>query len=308
MRFDAGSGGIGSPGATRLRRAYIQLHMERLRRHWPEYAMEALELAVFMVAAAAFASLLQHPGSPVRHAIDDPVIRRALMGVAMGTTAVLLIYSPMGARSGAHINPATTLAFLRLGRVHAADAAGYVVAQFAGGLAGIGLAAIVLAPWIAAPDVNYVATLPGVWGSASAFAAEVLMTFLLMTMVLHVTSHPRLAKYTGVAVGLTVAIYITIEDPISGMSLNPARSLGPALLAGRADTLWIYFLAPPVGMLLAAELFVRTMGRHRVRCAKLHHGTSARCIFDCHVGAGDSREPAGALTESRPVVATNPLR
>jgi aquaporin Z len=275
--------------------------MERLRRHWPEYALEAVQLAVFMVAAAAFASLLQHPSSPVRVALADATLRRALMGVAMGTTAVCLIYSRMGARSGAHINPATTLTFFRLGRVHPVDAAAYVGAQFTGGFVGIGVAAMVLAPWIGAPSVNYVATLPGVWGHTTAFVAEAIMTFLLMTVVLHVANHPRFARYTGVAVGLMVAIYITVEDPLSGMSLNPARSLGPALLAGRADTLWIYVLAPPLGMLLAAELYVRTMGRHRVRCAKLHHRTNARCIFDCRVHPIAS--PGSAVRASRPPAA-----
>jgi hypothetical protein len=61
--------------------------------------------------------------------------------------------------------------------------------------------------------------------------------------------------------------------------------LGPAILAGRLDTLWIYFLAPPLGMLLAAEVYVRTAGLHRVFCAKLHHHTNARCIFNCHFDA-----------------------
>ena len=75
--------------------------------------------------------------------------------------------------------------------------------------------------------------------------------------------------------------YITFEAPLSGMSMNPARSLGPALLAGTASTLWIYFAAPLGGMLVAAELFVRTRGRGRVRCAKLHHPRHGRCIFNC---------------------------
>jgi aquaporin Z len=243
--------------------------------------MEAAGLAIFMVAAGAFASLIHHPGSPVRQAVADPVMRRVLMGLAMGSTAIGLIYSPLGARSGAHINPATTLTFLRLGRIHPTDAAGYVVAQFAGGLLGIGAAALLFSPWLASPTVNYVATLPGPWGGGVAFAAEMVITFLLMTVVLHLSNHARLSRYTGLCVGLMVATYITVEDPFSGMSMNPARSLGPALLAGRADTLWIYFLAPPLGMLLAAEAYLRTTGIHRVFCAKLHHHTNARCIFNC---------------------------
>ena len=266
----------------------------RLRRHWPEYAMEAGALGAFMVAAAGFATLLHHPASPVRQAIDHVIARRALMGLAMGATAIALIYSPIGARSGAHINPATTLTFLRLGRIHPVDAAAYVTAQFAGALGGLGLAAVLLRPWIASPAVNYVATLPGPWGGGVAFAAEAAIACLLMTVVLWMSRTPVSGRYTGLAVGLLVAFYITVEDPLSGMSLNPARSLSPALFIGRLDTLWIYGVAPPLGMLLAAEAF-RYAGRHPP-CAKLHHRHGARCIFQCHAGHG----AADLTTRTRP--------
>jgi aquaporin Z len=257
---------------------------ERLRRHWPEYLMEAAGLGLFMLSAASFATLLEHPMSPVRAALPDALLRRLIMGLAMGSTAVALIYSPFGARSGAHLNPATTLTFFRLGRVHPVDAAAYVLAQFAGGLAGIAAAALLLGPRLETPTVNYIATMPGMWGAGAAFAAEAVITFVLMTVILHVSNHPRWSRYTGLCAGVLVATYITVEAPISGMSMNPARSFGPALLAGDVETLWIYFIAPPLGMLIAAELFVRTMGLERVLCAKLHHHTTARCIFQCRFG------------------------
>jgi len=258
--------------------------LDRLRHHWPEYLMEAAGLGLFMLSAATFATLLEHPLSPVRQALPDAIMRRLLMGLAMGSTAVALIYSAFGARSGAHLNPATTLTFYRLGRVHAADAAGYVIAQFIGGLAGISLAALALGPLLQTPTVNYVATRPGMWGLSAAFAAEVVITFVLMTVILHVSNHVRWSRYTGICAGLLVATYITVEAPISGMSMNPARSFGPALLTRDLATLWIYFVAPPLGMLMAAEVFVRTMGLDKVFCAKLHHHTTARCIFHCRFG------------------------
>jgi aquaporin Z len=258
--------------------------LERLRQHWPEYLMEAAGLGLFMLSAATFATLLEHPMSPVRQALPDAFVRRLLMGLAMGSTAVALIYSAIGARSGAHLNPATTLTFYRLGRVHPADAAGYVIAQFAGGLTGISVAALALGPRLSVPTVNYVATRPGMWGTGAAFAAEIIITFVLMTVILHVSNHARWSRYTGLCAGLLVATYITVEAPISGMSMNPARSFGPALLARDVATLWIYFIAPPLGMLAAAEVFVRTMGLERVFCAKLHHHTTARCIFQCRFG------------------------
>jgi len=257
----------------------------RLRHHWPEYLMEATGLGLFMVAAAAGAIVLEHPASPVRQSVPSPLLRRALMGLAMGATSIALVYSPMGARSGAHLNPATTLTFYRLGRVHRLDAIAYALAQFAGGLAGIALAAVLLGPWIAVPSVRYVATLPGPWGEAAAFSAELLITFVLMGVVLHVSNHPRWSRYTGLCAGALVATYITVEAPISGMSLNPARSFGPALLAHELGSFWIYVVAPLAGMLLAAEVFLRTRGLNAVLCAKLNHHTSARCIFHCRFGA-----------------------
>ena len=258
---------------------------ERLRRHWPEYVMEAAGLGLFLLIAAVCASALEHPDSPLRQRLPDPLVRRAIMGLAMGATSIALVYSPMGARSGAHLNPATTLTFYRLGRVHGADAAGYIVAQFIGGVTGILVASRLLSPWIAAPSVRYIATVPGPWGHATALAAETTITFVLMTAVLHVSNHARWSRYTGLCAGALVALYITFEAPVSGMSLNPARSFGPALLAGELDSLWIYAIGPVTGMLLAAEAFVRGRGLHAVRCAKLHHHTTARCIFHCRFGA-----------------------
>jgi aquaporin Z len=261
---------------------------ERLWHHWPEYLMEAAGIGLFMIVAAACASILEHPASPVRQALADPLLRRALMGLAMGATSIALVYSPMGARSGAHLNPATTLTFFRLGRVHGVDAAAYVAAQCAGAVSGIAVAALLLSPWIAAPSVHYVATLPGPWGTSAALGAEIAITFLLMTVVLHVSSHPRWSRYTGLCAGALVGVYITLEAPVSGMSLNPARSLGPAMLTHEFDTLWIYGAGPLTGMLVAAEAFVRGPGADDVRCAKLHHHTAARCIFHCRFGAHQS--------------------
>lgn len=243
--------------------------------------MEAGELAAFMIAAAAVASLVDHPASPIRQAVDKPVLRRLIVGTLMGLTAVTIVHSPWGRRSGAHFNPALTLTFLRLGKIAPGDAAFYGIAQFAGALAGIAAAALVIGPALASPDVNYVATRPGAPGPIVAFAAEAAISFFLMLTVLVASNTARLAKYTPWFVGVLIAAYITLEAPLSGMSMNPARTFGPALLGQVWDALWIYFTAPPLGMLLAAELYVRARGAHSVWCAKLHHHNPSRCIFRC---------------------------
>ena len=258
--------------------------IDALLRHWPEYLMEAFGLGLFMVSACSVGVVLEHPSSPVHQMIQDTTLRRVLFGAAMGATAILNIYSPWGKRSGSHLNPATTLTFWRLGKVETWDAVFYPLFQFAGGLAGVIIPQIIFGGLIAHPNVNYVTTVPGPSGEALAFAAEVLITFILISVVLRVSNVERLARYTGLFVGALVATFISVEAPLSGMSMNPARTLASALPAGVWRALWIYFTAPPIGMLLAAEVYLRLKGGHRVFCAKLHHHNKNHCIFRCNFG------------------------
>lgn len=250
-------------------------------RHWPEYAMEGALLGCFMIAACALATLLEHPGSPLHAALSDARLRRVVMGLAMGATAVTLVRSPWGRQSGAHMNPSLTLAYLRLGKVRRHDAFGYVAGQFLGGVAGVVLVRLALGMIAAHPLVRFAATAPGPAGAATAFAAEFAISALLMTVVLAVSNSTRWAPWTPWCCGALVAAYITLEAPLSGMSMNPARSFASAVAAWQWDALWIYFTAPPLGMLAAAEAYVRVGGARRVLCAKLDHATTRRCIFLC---------------------------
>lgn len=242
--------------------------------------MEAWGLGAFMVSACAFTVALEHPHSPLRQALPDDFARRALGGIAMGLTAIGIIYSRWGKRSGAHINPAVTLTFWGLGKISRWDAVFYVAAQFAGGLAGVLLSLAAFGDSLRAPAVNYVVTTPGSAGVAAAFAAETAISFGAMLTVLIVSNAKRLSRYTGLIVGCLVALYITFEAPLSGMSMNPARTLGSALPAGNFQALWIYFAAPPLGMGSAAALYSALGGAGRVLCCKLHHDKQ-RCIFRC---------------------------
>jgi aquaporin Z len=253
--------------------------VQALRLHWREYAFEALGLGIFMVSACLFGALLEYPASAAHRAIPDPLARRVLMGVAMGATAIAIIYSPWGRRSGAHINPAVTLAYFRLGRVPLWDACFYVVAQLAGGTAGV-LISLWIAPFaVMHPSVNYVVTVPGAAGWTAAAVAELAISFGLMLVVLTVSGNKRSAPYTGLVAGALVTIFIALEAPYSGMSMNPARTAASAVVARVWTAWWIYFLVPPVAMLLAAEVYVRARGRANVGCAKLHHDHRIRCIF-----------------------------
>jgi aquaporin Z len=122
-------------------------------------------------------------------------------------------------------------------------------------------------------------------GTGIAFIAELGISFLMMTMVLNVSNSARIARFTGVIAGALVATYITLESPLSGMSMNPARSFASAFPGRIWNSLWLYFTAPPIGMLLAAEVYLRLRGKHAVFCAKLHHENDKRCIFHCNYKA-----------------------
>ena len=270
-------------------------------RHWAEYTIEAALLGLFMVSACVCTVLVEHPDSYLHGAIGDPFARRALIGVAMGLTAIALIHSPWGQRSGAHFNPAVTLTFHRLGKVGTRDAVGYVAGQVLGGIAGVQLASILLGMRVAHPSVAYAVTVPGAAGSFAAFAAESAISFAQMSAVL-VLSNGRFAPWTGVGAGILVATWITFEAPLSGMSMNPARTLASALAAGQWSGFWIYLAAPLVGMLAAAEVYARLRGLQRVYCAKLaHQNTTLACIFRCNYGAlaGVPCEAASAAQAAR---------
>jgi aquaporin Z len=256
-----------------------------LRVHWPEYLMEASLLGAFMVSACAFGALYEFPRSPVHQVIMSGFLRRVLMGASMGLTAVGIIYSPWGKQSGAHINPSVTLTFFRLGKIKGWDAFFYTVSQFAGGVLGVLLVARFLGKELSDPAVRYVVTLPGPHGPWVALLAEFVIAFGLMSAVLYFSNHHRLDRYTGLIAGLLVATYITLEAPFSGMSMNPARTFGSAFPPMVWEGLWIYFTAPPLGMLAAAEFYLWRSGKLAVKCCKLHHNNTKRCIF-CGANGG----------------------
>jgi aquaporin Z len=244
------------------------------------YAMDGALLGLFMLSACVNVVLLEHPASPVRAAISSALVRRALVGLAMGITAACLTYSRWGKRSGAFMNPAMVLCFLRLGKLSAMDAVGYIAAQLVGSVGGVFLAALVLPGLVSDPAVNYVATTP-VGGIVPAFAAEFCLAFVLLSMVMTVNRSPRFAPYTGACAAVLVALFISAAAPISGMSINPARTFGSAVWARLWAGFWIYLSAPLLGMFTGVELQRRLTGRHERLCGKLNHDETVTCFVRC---------------------------
>ncbi len=251
------------------------------RHNWRLYIFEGLELAIFMLSACVCTVFLFDPSYPALHAMPSAFLRRAIMGVAMGATAIFIIHSPMGKRSGAHFNPAITLTYFRLRKIAYWDAVFYVLFQFIGGILGVAVAAIFFGSSLGKPSVDYAVTVPGRYGTEAAFFAELFMATLLMAVVLSMTNRVRLAKYTSYSVGFLIALYVLFFAPVSGFSINPARTTGSAVFANVWTAIWLYFAAPFAGMLAAAELYLRTHGPGRVLCAKLHPDEKYPCPFQC---------------------------
>lgn len=268
---------------------------QALRQHWFLYVYEGVELALFMLSACLGAVVLYAATSPVPAELPNTTLRGLAMGAAMGLTAVLIIHSPMGKRSGAHFNPAITLTYLRLGRIAPWDAAFYLVGQFVGGIAGVALAALLLGQQLALPPVRYVITVPGSYGTAAAFGAEFLMASLLMFAVLWTSNRKQFARLTSYLVGVLITFYVLLFGPVSGFSINPARTVGSACFAHVWTALWLYFTAPLLGMFAAAQLYIALYGKQHVRCAKLHHTPSYLCLFN----AANSTDSEGIISRSK---------
>jgi aquaporin Z len=253
---------------------------EAIKNHWKEYLIEAWGLGTFMISACVFGVVLFHSNSPLSS--FNSLFRNGLMGLAMGSTAIAIFLSPWGKRSGSHINPAVTLTFWRLDKIKTRDAIFYVIFQFIGGTLGVLFSRLILGNALANSTVNFVVTKPNNSGVAVSFAAEFVISFLMMTMVLVTTNSKQLSRFTPFIAGLLVALFITFESPVSGMSMNPARTFASAIVGNNWTNWWIYFVAPPLAMLFAAEVFLRTKGLKAVYCAKFHHANSQPCIFKCN--------------------------
>ena len=243
------------------------------------YLAEFLGTAILLVVGLSAVSVDFGAGSPVAAAIPSAVLRRLITGTVFAGGGAVVVYSVLGRISGGHLNPAVTLAFLRLGKIKSHLAVGYVFAQVAGAFAG---ALAVRLMWGAlAGSVDDGATVPGPQGPLVALIAEALMTFALVSLVLQFMRSPSLAPYTPLAVSVLVAALVTLEAPISGTSLNPARTLGPALVAGVFTDIWVYVVGPLAGA-LAAVVAADRVDAAFVPCAKLFHTDEFACHFhDC---------------------------
>lgn len=262
--------------------------------HWAEWGAEFLGTAILVFGGLSAVALDFGAGSPVAAHIPSVSARLLLTGLLFAGTGSLVVISPFGRRSGGHINPAVTLAFWGTGHVHPHDLAGYVASQCLGAISG---AFLLRAAWGAtATSVRFGVTQPGRGLSAlQAAGVEALMTAALVTLIMVFVSSTRTARWTPLAVWGLVAVFVWRVAPYTGTSLNPARSLGPAVVARDFGFYWVYVAGPLAGaaaVVLAMRLSPRTVVP---LTAKLFHHPGDSSTFRTSTvltGGADTDAPA----------------
>jgi aquaporin Z len=255
--------------ASRTPDRVTQRHEPLRGLHPVEWGCEGIGTALLLLGGLSAVCLDFGPHSWVAAHVSSHSIRLMITGLLFAGTGSLVAISPFGRRSGAHLNPAVTLAFWLRGNVHPHDLLGYTVAQFAGAL--VGTAAVGLLWGSTARDLEYGATLPGHGlNSIEAVGVEVLMTAVLVLAILFMTSHRRTARWTPLMAWILIATLVWRGAPYTGTSLNPARSFSPAWLGHELSIYWVYVVGPLAGAALAAGLH-RVLPGGRPVTAKLFH-------------------------------------
>ncbi len=258
------------------------------------YGCELLGMALIIFNALAWACWNFGAGSPVVQSVPDRSVRLVLQAICIATGSAIVVYSPFGKRAGGHLNPAVTLGFWLLNKISIRDAFIYILMQFLGAFVGSQLV------WLSFPVLAH-----SIRGGATAldqgispalgFGLELSMTFLLMFIIL-VTVNSAWMRWTGVIASTVFALLYANAARFTGASLNPARSLAPAVLAMFWQNQWIYWIAPPLGAALAVLLYRQgIIGTGKSYCCKLYHTSD----IPCHHTRCGYRDPANIDDFSR---------
>ena len=237
---------------------------------WKLFAAELIGTALLVGVGLSFVIADLGRGSLLIDLVPSEAGRRAITGFLFGSTGALITLSPLGKTSGAHINPAVTLAFWLTGKMKSGQALGYVVSQLIGAVLG----AVPLLAWGAmGRSIAYGATVPGpAYGVTLALAGEAVTTFALIFGLFVFLRHRTLRAFTPAMLPPLYAFMVWLEAPVSGTSTNPARTLGPAVIAGDWHGWWIYWIGPLIGTLAAIAAYKLAGWEWRsIEVAKVYH-------------------------------------
>jgi aquaporin Z len=237
---------------------------------WKVYGAELLGTALLVAVGLSIVIIDFGRGSPVASLLPSNAARRAITGLLFGTTGAAIALSWVGRESGAHINPVVTLGFWLMGRLRSNHAAGYVLSQLVGAVIG----ALPLLLWGAmGRSVAFGATTPGAgYGPWWALLGETASTFALIFGLFYCLRIEQLKRFTPAYFPPLYAFMVWFEAPLSGTSTNPARTLGPGVIAMVWHGWWVYWLGPILGTLCAVAVHRFAGWRWtRIEVAKLYH-------------------------------------
>lgn len=234
---------------------------------WRLFSSELIGTAALVLGGLSVVILMWGDGSPFVRLLPNELLRTVLTSFLFGTIGGSIALSWVGKESGAHINPAVTMAFWMMQKLDSRAATGYVIAQ----LLGAAIGALPLLAWGAmGRSVAFGATIPGQgYPTTVVLLGEAVTTAGLIVTLCVFLGFRRLRPFTPFTMPLLYAVMVPLEGAISGTSTNPARTFGPALISGRWDGWWIYWVGPMAGMFLA--IVVCSSLARRIDVAKLYH-------------------------------------
>jgi aquaporin Z len=234
---------------------------------WRIFVSELVGTALLVLVGLSLVILMFGEGSLIKRVLPSEEWRRLITGFLFGTVGALIALSPVGMRSGAHINPVVTLAFRLMGKLDLRATLGYIVAQLSGAILG----ALPLLAWGSmGRSVAFGATLPGEgFAIQTVLLGEAITTFAMVAGLCVFLGFRHIRPFTPAMFPFLYAVMVYAEAPISGTSTNPARSLGPAIVSGQWAGWWIYWVGPLIGSVAAC--LVCSLLAKRITVAKLYY-------------------------------------
>jgi aquaporin Z len=239
---------------------------------WRLFFAELIGTALLLIVGLSLVILMFGDGSPMTEFIPNLKLRQSITGFLFGGTGALIAVSALGKESGAHVNPAVTMSFLLFKKISTKVAIIYVAAQLLGAI--LGTAPMLLWGQLGR-SISFGATLPGEgYTMQEALLGEMITTFTMVSLLIIFLGFRQTRAYTPSLFPFLYAIMVPLEADISGISTNPARSFGPAVISGAWNGWWIYWIGPLTGALLAC--LACSMLAKRITVAKLYHFDSDR--------------------------------
>jgi len=232
-----------------------------------EYASEFFGTAILMIAGVSAISLSFGDQSYLSSLIPNTTVRLALAGAGFGLGVLVVVYSALGQTSGGHLNPALTIAFWMQKKLETKKLAPYILSQCLGSLAGTWLVATTM-PRLSTSVGHGVTSVSETITPGVAILLEALLVMIFILMIFWMTSCHDRSRYTGLTVFIYLVIFVPLEAPLTGTSINPARSIGPAIYSNNYTNLFVYIIGPLMGA-VAGTLIARNILNHKPKCKRV---------------------------------------